>query len=60
MDYKPFLDMKGKAGVKAAIDAFFAEVRRLFEEQGVNRQGLTLLGEELGKLATVSKSAYLG
>ena len=53
MEYESFLQLEGKAGMKAAIDAFFEEVRRLFAEQGVTRQGLTLLGEELGKLATV-------
>jgi len=53
MDYESFLSMGGKAGIKAAADAFFAEARRLFAEQGVTRESLTLLGEELGKLATV-------
>ncbi|MFC1581083.1 hypothetical protein ACFL4N_09290 [Thermodesulfobacteriota bacterium] len=52
MDYTSFLSMEGKA-VEAAVDAFFGDVRRLFAEKGIDQQSLTLLGEELGGLATV-------
>jgi len=53
MDYEYFLRMDGKMAVSAALDAFFVEVRRIFAEQGVTQGGLTVLGEELGKLARV-------
>lgn len=53
MDYEYFLSIDGKKAIAAAVDAFFVEVRRIFSEQGVTQVGLTVLGEELGKLAKV-------
>ncbi len=53
MDYEQFLHMDKKVANEAAVDAFFSEVRRIFADQGVTRDGLTVLGEELGKLAAV-------
>jgi predicted metal-dependent enzyme (double-stranded beta helix superfamily) len=41
------------AAVTAAVDAFFAEARRIFAVQGMTREGLSVLGDELGKLAAV-------
>jgi hypothetical protein len=53
MDYRSFVSIEGKKAMGAAVDAFFGEVRRIFPEQGINRVSLTVLGEELGKLAKV-------
>lgn len=36
---------------QVAVDAFFADARRILAEHGVTEQGLAVLGEELGKLA---------
>ena len=53
MDYGYFLRMDGKKAIAAAVDAFFVEARRIITEQGLRQGGLTVLGEELGKLAKV-------
>ncbi|MBW2206466.1 MAG: hypothetical protein JRG79_06105 [Deltaproteobacteria bacterium] len=53
MDYESFLSMEGKEAVKAAVDAFFLEVKQLFEDRGITQESLDLLGEELGGLAKV-------
>jgi len=50
MDHKPLLDIDGKKFLRDAIDAFFLQARSIFSGQGVTRQGLILLGEELGRL----------
>jgi hypothetical protein len=58
MDYESFLGMDGKRAIGAAVDAFFVETRSIITEQGLTQASLTVLGEELGKMAKVVYGAH--
>jgi predicted metal-dependent enzyme (double-stranded beta helix superfamily) len=58
MDYESFLGMDGKRAIGAAVDAFFVETRRIITEQSLTQASLTVLGEELGKMAKVVYGAH--
>lgn len=57
VDSENLLRLDGKAALSAAVDAFFADVRRIFAGKGLTRESLAVLGEELGKLAAVIDGA---